>query len=82
MSSPTFDEAATSEHRRIFPDRKCEVGNAGCSGPVHVHTVDGMGRQLCAGHSLRFEEEDHAGRGARLTAWVRAQRADVPPREG
>lgn len=80
MTTPTFDEAATAEHRRIFPDRKCEASNSRCAGPVSMLMAGDQ--WLCAGHSLAFSDADHAGRGVRLAAWVRAQRADVPPREG
>lgn len=60
-----------AEHRRIFPDRRCVVANAECSGNV---AVSWGGAQLCTGHILRFDDADEAAKVERLRAWVREER--------
>lgn len=72
VKAPTFDAAQTAEHRKVFPDRKCEAEGPGCKGPVLAGLAGD--RQLCGQHYWLFDEADCESRGARLEAWVSAQR--------
>lgn len=69
--SAEFGRSADAEHRAAFPERRCVVANAECSGNVGVFW---NGAQLCGGHWLKFSEADGAGTVERLRAWVREQR--------
>ena len=65
------DYGRSAEHRAAFPDRRCVVANAECSGDVVVME---NGAQLCCAHWTKWDSDDWTGRTERLREWVRVQR--------